>query len=166
MVFDDKPKFCQVKGWLRVVEVHCRVFLKKKLEKFNAAFTRKVRKTMIFWHFWPFLTKKRFFRVKKNFYEKNGRAIILKIFVPNIPENFRTIPWTVSEIKRNGRTDERTDERTNGRTDETDSIGPSRLKPGTKNRPHLLGNWPTKCFLNILNKKNFFFFLGNFSTIF
>ena len=141
-----------------MVEVHCRVFLKKKLEKFNAAFTRKVRKTMIFGIFGHFLPKKRFFRVKQNFYGKNGRAIILKIFVPNIPENFRTIPWTVSEIKR--------DERTNERTNETDSIGPSRLKPGTKNRPHLLGNWPTKCFLNILNKKKNFFFLGNFSTIF
>ena len=92
VVFDDKPKFCQVKGWLRVVEVHCRVFLKKKLEKFNAAFTRKVRKTMIFGIFGHFLPKKRFFRVKQNFYGKNGRAIILKIFVPNIPENFRTIP--------------------------------------------------------------------------
>jgi len=48
VIFDDKPKFCQVKGWLRVVEVLCREFLKKKLEKNNAAFTRKVRKTMIF----------------------------------------------------------------------------------------------------------------------
>ena len=130
MVFDDKPKFCQVKGWLRVVEVHCRVFLKKKLEKFNAAFTRKVRKTMIFWHFWPFLTKKRFFRVKKNFYEKNGRAIILKIFVPNIPENFRTIPWTVSEIKR--------DERTNGQDWFYRSLS---AKAGDQNGTHFWDIW-------------------------
>ena len=83
----------------------------------------KCEKPQFFGIFGHFLQKIRFSGRTKIFFGKNGRAIILKIFVPNIPENFRTIPWTVSEIKRDGRTD--------ARTHKTDSIGPSRLKPGT-----------------------------------
>ena len=69
MIFDAEQKCCRVYGGLGVVEVLCRV-LKKKLDKFTAAFTRKVRKTMIFGIFGHFLPKNRLFRPNQNFFGK------------------------------------------------------------------------------------------------
>ena len=110
----------------------------------------------IFGHFWP---KNGFSGWKKIFTKKTAVLLFLKFLSRT---SLKISERSHERFPRKNVTDARTHARTHARTDETDSIGPSRLKPGTKNRPHLLGNWPTKCFLNILNKKKKFFFFGKF----
>ena len=107
----------------------------------------KCEKPWFFGIFGHFLQKIRFSGRTKIFSEKTAVLLFLKFL-------------SRTSLKISERSHERFPNKnvTDERTDETDSIGPSRLKPGTKNRPHLLGNLPTKCFLNISNKKKKFFF--------